>query len=137
MPIPFEVWIENVVGNARIVGDQEILKRVWIEGDTTITSIMDFDECYMQLISDTDALGYLEVYPNDPRLSKSQQNALREYILAFRDFDDRPFLKNGDDDALEASHDYAEMFASAAWIEVIKKAQILAAVFKDLKLIVI
>lgn len=82
----------------------------------------NFDESYEQLIGDLDALGYLEIYSKHPGLSQAQQQAVREYIETFRNFDDRPFVNNG-------TVNVETLLASSQWRKLEAKAQQLVSLF--------
>ena len=126
MPIEFSIWIDSILGNASIICDHDILQRVWLKGEGGITSIVNYEEAYEQLIGDCDALGYLESYSNHVSLSKVQQTAVREYVEAFRDFDVRHFSDG-------SIADSAKLLSSPAWGEVEKKAQALMQLFPSFK----
>lgn len=122
MPIPFSVWIEGIIGSASIISDKATLERVWVEGDKSITSMVSFDEAYVQLFDDLDADGYIDVHTNDASLSAEQRSAVREYIKAFKEFDDRPYVVKG-------QHKVQALLASPSWERVMQKAQRLVSLF--------
>ncbi len=123
MAIKFPIWIDGIVGNARVIADRKTLKRVWINHEGGLTSITSFDEAYEQLFDDLDALTYVEAYSEEAGLSKEQGQSVREYIESFRDFDDQMFVRNG---VLNVE----AMLNSSAWAEIETKAQKLVSLFK-------
>ena len=91
MTIPFEVWIDGIVGSAKILANHDILERVWVRKESCITSITNFDEAYEQIFSDLDANFYLEKYLKDPSLSSKQKSALVNFVNLLFSLDDSPF----------------------------------------------
>jgi hypothetical protein len=53
--IEFETWFPQIVGYARLISDGDTLRRSWLHGDRTETSVTDFDELWEQVFDDLDS----------------------------------------------------------------------------------
>jgi hypothetical protein len=111
MTIPFEVWIDGIVGTASFLADHAKVERAWTGADSSFTSITSFDEAYEQLFDDLAATEYLEEYSGRAELSEGQRKTLREFVTVVERADKRPFVSNG-------QLDVRALLASAAWREV-------------------
>ena len=49
------VWIPQIIRYARLIAEQETLRRSWMEGDRSQTSVTGFDELIEQVFEDLDA----------------------------------------------------------------------------------
>ena len=92
MTILFDIWIDGVLGNARIISDKEVLHKVWVEGDRRITSMIDFNESYIQLFDDMAVMDFIDEYTVSDVLDKEQNTAIRTYIETFERFDETLFV---------------------------------------------
>jgi hypothetical protein len=50
--VDFEYWFDGVVSTCEFIADEGVFRKVWIDGDHTITSIRYYDELYVQLRDD-------------------------------------------------------------------------------------
>jgi hypothetical protein len=50
--VDFEYWFNGIVGACELIADEDVLRKVWIGGDRSITSIHYYDELYVQLTDD-------------------------------------------------------------------------------------
>lgn len=83
--IPFQSWLSQITGYCRFVTDEVSLRRAWIDGDFTQTSVTDFDELYEQIFDDLDSdvceESLIEWFPDDLIVRDSVSaflNALRD-----------------------------------------------------------
>jgi hypothetical protein len=79
--IDFEYWIANIVGACDLIASDEAFRKVWVDGDHTLTSIHYYDELYVQL---TDGLRINELIEEfSPRLSNQETlRMLREFAAS-------------------------------------------------------
>jgi hypothetical protein len=50
--VDFNYWFEGVVGTCELISSPSVFERVWVFGDTGITSIHYADELFEQLLGD-------------------------------------------------------------------------------------
>jgi hypothetical protein len=50
--VDFEYWFNGIVGTCELIANEDVLRKVWIGGDRSITSIHYYDELYVQLTDD-------------------------------------------------------------------------------------
>jgi hypothetical protein len=48
----FDYWFDGIVGTSELIADDEALRRTWVSGDHSITSIHYYDELFEQLAGD-------------------------------------------------------------------------------------
>lgn len=53
--IPYPTWLSQILGYCHFVTDSVGVRRAWIDGDFTRTSVTDFDELYEQIFDDLDS----------------------------------------------------------------------------------
>ncbi len=104
------------------LADRDSVERVWLNGDSTITSLTSFNELYEQLFDDLDASSYLETHGKSATLARAQKQAIANFLCLLRDFDDRPFIMNRKENS-------AAILSSAAWASIQSAAQVLVAAF--------
>jgi hypothetical protein len=50
-----DTWIPQILAHAELVAEEGVLRRAWLEGKRTETSVIDFDELLEQVLGDSDA----------------------------------------------------------------------------------
>ena len=105
--IDFEYWVDNIVGTCELIESEDALRKVWIEGDHSITSIHYFDELYEQVLGDNHTEELIPVFA--PRIADDNAiEALSQYVAALHAVDAQiegnPVLK-----------DPAILLASSEW----------------------
>ena len=96
--IPFDTWMPQMVGYAKLITASADLRRAWIDRDPSITSAMDFDELFEQVFDDLDSDAFdtklIAYIPVDPEA----RAALSEFLEALRRTDQvreqRPELRD-------------------------------------------
>jgi len=82
--IPFDTWLSQIVGYAKLIAASPDLRRAWINGDPSITSAMDFNELFEQVFDDLDSDAFeaklIAYVPEDPEA----RAALCEFLEALR-----------------------------------------------------
>ena len=53
--IPFQTWLSQMVGYCQFVADTLGVRRAWVKGDYSRTSVTNFDELYEQFFDDLDS----------------------------------------------------------------------------------
>jgi hypothetical protein len=84
-PLPFLLWIDEVVRTASFFADRVQVEKAWLHSDRSITSIVDFGEGYEQLFGDLAAEESIEFHGNNSDLSTSQRAALKKFIEVFKE----------------------------------------------------
>lgn len=68
--IPFQTWLSQIVGYCHLVADSLGVRRAWVNGDCSLTSVSSFDELYEQIFDDLDSDAMeqelSDYLPNDP-----------------------------------------------------------------------
>jgi hypothetical protein len=84
--IDFEIWLDQVIGYCEFICHKQALRRAWIEGDRTITSIYAYDELYEQLIGDMDLDSLVEQFA--PKIANEEAiQTLRAFSKAIHRLD--------------------------------------------------
>lgn len=53
--ISFQTWLSQIVGYCQFIVDESGVRKSWIEGDFSQTSVTGFDELYEQVFDDLDS----------------------------------------------------------------------------------
>ena len=77
--IPFETWLSQIVGYCRLVADTVGLRRAWVDGNHSQSSVTDFDELYEQIFDDLDS----DSFDKELKVHLAKNVAAREALSAF------------------------------------------------------
>jgi hypothetical protein len=81
MMIPNDVWIGQIGRYAVLLADRDIMRKVWVDKDRSITSVLNFDELFEQVFDDLDsdsfALRLPELFPGDVQAETCARNFLQ------------------------------------------------------------
>jgi hypothetical protein len=85
----FDTWIDGIISTIEIFADENIQRRVWVEGDTDIFS--SWEEAYCQLFDDSDLLGFIDTYccTENQKLPASTCASLKEFQEAAKNYGDK------------------------------------------------
>ena len=113
--IDFSDWLRQIIGYCKIIAEDRIIRRSWIEGERSETSVTDYDELIEQIFDDLDAD---EMARSSHELSSSQEKvlgAVRDFLGTLNEFNDRV-------EAGEISNNPEVILASRGWKAVQGKA---------------
>lgn len=116
MSIPFDVWLDGILRTATFLANNNLLRRVWIEGDYSVTSITNISEAQEQLFDDLDAENQILLHSNKNTLTDIEKDTLKKFIDIFACFDEAVFMKdNGiiDHEQILNSNEWAKVSAAA------------------------
>lgn len=119
--IAADIWIPQMVGYAALVNDEALLRRAWLEHDTSETSVTDYDELYEQIFDDLDA-DNLEAEMLR-LLDPTRAGAIRRFLAAIR----------GGNRVIESDNRYVDMgtlLASDVWRAVRQAARDVVGAFQ-------
>lgn len=85
--IPFQTWFTQIVGYCHFITDALSVRRAWVEGDHSRTSVSDFEELYEQIFDDLDSDAFEQeldtCLPSDP----SSREMLTAFLHELRSID--------------------------------------------------
>ena len=112
--IEFEDWFRQIVTTSELLASKNALERTWLQGDKTITSIVDFGELYEQVFGDLDSRLSLASFAPvlEPRTRVAVENLLSELSAVDSLIERRPTLKSP-----------SVLLASPAWARVREAAK--------------
>jgi hypothetical protein len=85
--IELATWLSGIGRMSEFIGDDISLRRVWVRGDSSITSIVSYDELYEQLFDDLDSDAFeAELERHLPR-DLDARVAINSFLDAIRKFD--------------------------------------------------
>lgn len=120
--IPFQTWLTQIVEYSRFIADTLGVRRAWIEGDHSKTSVTDFDELYEQIFDDLDSDTFEEELdahlPND----EVARQVLKAFLGELRSID---FVRSCDKKLKSPS----ALLGSDEWSQVVVKARRVASTF--------
>lgn len=78
--ISYEGWVEQVVSYAQFVADEQGVRRAWIEGDFSLTSVTGFDEFFEQIFDDLDSDCFRQRMDANQRISLRAHSLMVEFL---------------------------------------------------------
>jgi len=120
--IPFATWLDQMIRYCRFVADDAALRRAWIGGDFSSTSLTDFDELFEQVFDDLDSDGVERELDQHLPDDDAGKEALGQFLQALRAADEQ---RRHDIRLLQPS----ELLSSIPWQGVVRAGQIVLEVF--------
>ncbi len=114
--IPFRTWLSQIVGYCQFVADDFAVRRAWMNGDYSKTSITSFDELYEQIFDDLDS----DVLEKDLSIYMSDDSEVREALAAF--LEQIRYINTQREHNRELSST-AELLASKDWVRLVEIAR--------------
>lgn len=85
--IPFQTWLTQIVEYGRFIADSLGVRRAWVEGDLSRTSVTDFDELYEQVFDDLDSDTFEEELGVHLPTDDAARQVLKEFLGELRFID--------------------------------------------------
>jgi hypothetical protein len=85
--ISFTTWLRQIGRTCRFLADEKKLQDAWVHGDTSGTSIVDFDELYEQLFDDLDSDAFQEGLKQYLPYDSATESALNSFLDSVRKVD--------------------------------------------------
>jgi hypothetical protein len=121
--IPFQTWFSQIVGYARFITDTPSIRRAWVEGDRSQTSVTDFDELYEQIFDDLDS----GTFENDLAIHFPDDAAARQVLASFlREIRTIDALRSSNKEL----HSPAALLRSEEWSRLVEVAHRVVSMFK-------
>lgn len=118
-----KTWLPQIVGYCEMIAAETTLRRVWIERDASISSVVNFDELYEQIFDDLDSDAVEQQLQVVLAEQEDLRTALRTFLASLRRIDgqrtQRPELS-----------DSSVLLSSPEWREVKQAAVAAIAVWK-------
>ena len=80
-------WLPQIIGYAELVSDEDVIRKSWLDGDRSRTSVISPDELFVQFFESLEAEAYKGILhqhlPNDQRLCE----AITRFIDAMSELD--------------------------------------------------
>lgn len=116
--IPLETWCIEIVGYAELISTPGIIERAWLGQDRTATSVVNFDELYVQIFDDLDSDSLERKY-----IESGVSPRLRAELTAFLDALRSVDTQRAVDPMLSSD---ATLLQSAVWGKFVETARRLA-----------
>jgi hypothetical protein len=114
--IPFQTWFSQIVGYGHFIADTSGVRRAWVDGDCSQTSVSDFDELYEQIFDDLDSDAFeRDLHKSLPR-DPGAQELLATFLQEIRAIDSM----RGHDHRLQSA---TGLLGSAEWSRLVEVAR--------------
>lgn len=124
MPISFSTWLDGVVGTAEILANHDLLRKVWIDSVTGITSITSASEAQEQILDDLDSENQMLIHLKNNTLTEIERNAIKDFINILACFDECIFRENG-------KINQEQLLNSKEWENIEKTAMTVVRIFSE------
>jgi hypothetical protein len=82
----FKDWIARILEITAVFADKELQEKVWLQGESGLTSVTTWDEAYCQFFDDADGDNLVDNYLSVPTVSKEQVILLRNLRDALKHY---------------------------------------------------
>ncbi|MFN7550400.1 MAG: hypothetical protein ACK59M_14860 [Pseudomonadota bacterium] len=134
--IRFGTWLPQILAYARFLADSDAVRRAWIDGDLSETSISDFDELYEQIFDDLDSKSFLEGLPTYIPSEAVAQELIRRFLSEIESID----VARANDQSLATaaslvgSHEWSRVAEIARELSVLDQQRLMALVARSAEL---